>query len=73
MSLNFWSNVEYIISKITALNSVVTDSIDKTIMVNYIYCGIMIAIIVLTIIPIYVFLKKRVKKHIDIYDLIVSV
>ncbi len=56
-----------------SLSSLVTHSIDKSIMLNFIYCGIAIAVVVLTIIPIYVLLKKRVKRHIDIYDLIVSV
>lgn len=56
-----------------SLSSLVTDSIDKSIMLNFIYCGITIAVVVFTIIPIYVLLKKRVKRHIDIYDLIVSV
>lgn len=73
VSLNFWSIIEYIISKVSNLNSLINDSIDKSIMLNYIYCGITIAVIFLAIIPIYVLLKKRVKRHIDIYDLIVSV
>jgi hypothetical protein len=55
------------------LSSLVTNSINKSILLNYIYCGITVAVIVLTILPIHLLLKKRVKRHIDIYDLIVSV
>jgi len=73
ISLNYWSIVEYIISQISVLNVVISDSIEKSIVLNFVYCGIIALVIVVSIIPIYILLKKRVKRHIDIYDLIVSV
>jgi hypothetical protein len=73
ISLNFWSIIEYVVAQISNLNVVVTDSISKSIMLNILYSSILTVIIILAIIPIYILLKKRVKLHIDIYDLIVSV
>lgn len=73
ISYNFWLQVEYVLSQVDYIVQIISDAIDKSILWNIIYCSIIAIVFLLSIIPIYYLLKKRVKKHIDIYDLIVSV
>ena len=73
ISYNFWLQVEYVLSQVDYIVQTISDAIDKSILWNIIYCSIIAIVFLLSIIPIYYLLKKRVKKHIDIYDLIVSV
>jgi len=71
--MNFWSTVDFMLSEATYFKDDITDAIDKKIILNILYCCILAVLITVAIIPVYILLKKRVKRHIDIYDLIVSV
>lgn len=51
----------------------ISDAIDKSVLWNVIFCAAVGVVFLMTVIPIYFLLKRRVKRHIDIYDLIVSV
>lgn len=51
----------------------ISDSISSSVLWNIIFCAVVGLVFLMTVIPIYFLLKRRVKRHIDIYDLIVSV
>lgn len=73
LSLNYWSALSEQLMNVSDMLNVVTATLNTLL----IECILMITsftiIICLSIIPIFIFLKKKVKKHIEIYDLIASV
>jgi hypothetical protein len=73
ISLNFWGQVEAILEDVSPVQGIVSTEIEETITPNIIYLVLLSICLVATILPIFWLLKKRVKKHVDIYDLIVSV
>ena len=53
--------------------NITSSAINNSILSNIIYSSTVAIALFLAVIPIHCLLKKRLKRHIDIYDLIVSV
>lgn len=73
ISRNFWAAVEYILSQTDSMQQIISETINKTITYNIVFLTVFSILICVSIIPINALLRKRVKRHIDIYDLIASV
>jgi hypothetical protein len=73
ISRNFWAAVEYILSQTDPIQQIISQTINNTITYNVVFLAVFSILICVSIIPINALLRKRVKRHIDIYDLIASV
>ena len=73
ISRNFWTAVEFILSQTDSMQQIISQTINNTITYNIVFLTVFCILICVSIIPIYALLRKRVKRHIDIYDLIASV